>query len=223
MRKLAKLRLTFMIVAVLTLVATACFSYTAYQANVDFHDWQTDRPMSVQLDLSQPGQVSVPFQQTCVSAHSEGIYLDCTILDQQKQIPQGLLKGLVATITITDPAGKEVLNQNLRDDFQRQFNGQAELVNFLPFERGNYQATIEIESGVPALADHPQTLYARYNLCGMEQVPVAIYGFLACCTGVITLFAVLIVLPDVWQFGIWKQVPSNIVAEETHQTSANDL
>lgn len=223
MRKLAKLRLAFVIVAVTALVATAYFSYAAYQANEDFHRWLTARPMRVQLDLSQRGTVTVPFQQTCVSAHSEGIYLDCTILDQQKQIPKGLLKGLSATIRITDPAGKEVLNQSLRDDFPWQLNGQVELVNFLPFDEGDYQATIEIDSGVPALADHPQTLYARYNLCGMEQAPVGMYGFLACCSGVITLFAVLIVLPDLWQFGIWKQVPLNTVAEEAHQSSVDHL
>ena len=214
MRKLAKLRLIGLILAVTTLGATAYFIFAAWQANTDFQNWQTERPMQVQLDLSKRGMVSVPFQQTCVSAHSEGIYLDCTILNESQQIPQGLLRGLVASIRISDSAGNEVLNQSLRDNFQWQLDGQVELANFLPFARGDYQATIEIDSGVPALADRPQTLYARYNLCGMEQAPVAIYGFLAFCAGVVFLFAGVIVFPDVRRVGIWKPVSPVESAED---------
>ncbi len=51
-----------------------------------------------------------------------------------------------------------------------------------PFRKGIYTLRLTIESGAPALRDVSQQLVARYELCGLEEIPAVVCaGFAAGC------------------------------------------
>ena len=60
------------------------------------------------------------------------------------------------------------------------------------------------------LAGREQTIYAEYQLCGLEQLPAIIAGAFATGAGVIGVVAAVCVLPGLLRCGIWRDVhPDN--------------
>lgn len=206
MRKLAIGRIIGLIIAVVSLGAAFFFGVLAYRFNEEFHEWMTARPMETSIDFSKPGTVSAPFYQTCSISHGEAIMLDCNIKDDKGNIPDGLLIGLLARLVITDEEGMEIVNTKLSDIDVSGIDSQIMLADVPTFKTGNYMATISIDSGLPALANHPQTVYAKYQLCGLEQVPALVRGIFSFCAGLVGLVAGLTVVPGLISFGVWRDV-----------------
>ncbi|QDT42196.1 hypothetical protein Pan241w_22770 [Gimesia alba] len=227
MRNLAFGRLFGLSLAVISLVGAVVFGVAAYRYNVMVHRWNLARPMETRVDLSQPGSLSVPFHQTCSISHGEGVFLDCEIRDEAGQIPDEVLKGLAGSLVITDSAGNEIANRDLTEwktpppgqpiVSRYLVSGEVMLTEIPTFKTGAYTATVTIDEGAPALADHTQTIYAKYRLCGMEQMPVAVFGFFAFCAGVVFLIAGLVVIPNFCRFGIWKHQTAEEVLTEAPQ------
>lgn len=205
-------RIIGLIIAVVLICVAVLFGCLAYQFNGNFQEWITARPMETTVDLSKPGTVSVPFYQTCSVSHGELIVLDCNIKDDKGNIPDGLLAGLSATIVITDIEGNETDSRNLvpfgvhprNDQIIGNAAGELILADLSTFRTGDYTATITVEDGLPALADYPQTIYARYQLCGCEQIPIYTFGFVSFVIGTIGLIIMMIVLTGLMRFGIWR-------------------
>lgn len=206
MRKLAIGRILGLTIAVVSFGISIFCGVRAYHENVEFHNWMTARPMETTIDLSKPGIFILPFHQTCGVSFSEMIILDCDVKDEKGNVPDGILEGLLASIVITDHEGKEIASKELTDLDKTSIDGLILLAHIRSFKTGNYTATILIKQGVPALADSPQTIYARYLLTGLEQTPVFKFGFLSIVAGIIGLILIVIVVTGLPRFGIWRNV-----------------
>lgn len=211
MRNLAFGRLFGLSLAVISLVGAVVFVKASFYFNSQFQQWTTARPLETTIDLSRPGTLTVPFHQTCSVSHGECMMLECDLGEEQEATLEELLQGFSGSIVIKDQTGEEVVNQRLNiHQAYGLLNREIVLVDLPTFSAGDYQATISVETGVPALADYPQIVYAKYLLCGMEQMPGVMAGIYAFCASVVCLIAGLVVIPDFCRFGIWK----NQTAEE---------
>ena len=60
------------------------------------------------IDLSQPCEISLPFQQTCSISHGEGLYLQCDVETKLQAEPENLLKGLSGVVVFKDSDGRQI-------------------------------------------------------------------------------------------------------------------
>ncbi|QDV50290.1 hypothetical protein [Gimesia fumaroli] len=209
MRHLAFGRILGLLLAVISLVGAVVFVKASEYFNSQYHQWTTARPLETKIDLSQPGSVTVPFHQTCSVSHGEYMMLECDLGEEQEETLEELFQGLSGSIVIKDQTGEEVVNQSFKvHNPHGTLNREIVLVDLPTFAEGKYQATISVETGVPALADSPQIVYAKYLLCGMEQMPGVLSGIYAFCASVVCLIAGLIVLPNVIKYSIWCEMTS---------------
>ncbi|MCA9016250.1 MAG: hypothetical protein KDA77_13040 [Planctomycetaceae bacterium] len=218
MRTLAIGRIFGLLLTVISLVGAVVFVKASFYFNSQFQQWTTARPLETTIDLSRPGTVTVPFHQTCSVSHGECMMLECDLGEEQEATLEERLQGLSGSIVIKDQTGKEVVNQRLNvHQAYGLLNREIVLVDLPTFSTGNYQATISVETGVPVLADYPQIVYAKYLLCGMEQMPGVMAGIFAFCAGVVCLIAGLVVIPGFCRFGLWKNKTAEQVSMETPQ------
>ena len=210
MRPIAYGRIVGLIVATAGLGTSAYFARESARLNAEFHQWLDDRPMQAEVDLSKPGEISVPFRQTCSVSHGEAIYLSVTPPLDSYPKPDSLLYELSAKIIIKDREGNEIIDSEIAGKRAQRRDGETDilLAFFYPFSKGDYTATIHVDSGVAELAGKQQVLYAKYFLCGLEQFPAIIAGVFSFVSGAIGLIAAVVVLPGLWRQG-FRRVPPN--------------
>ena len=113
----------------------------------DYHAWLTARPMGTAIDLSQPCEISLPFQQTCSISHGEGLYLQCDVETKLQAEPENLLKGLSGVVVFKDSDGRQIDTVKFDDKRARYWDDKILLSDFLPFRIGTYVAVIRVDSG----------------------------------------------------------------------------
>jgi hypothetical protein len=203
MRRLAVGRLVGLVVAVAVLAVAIDWGFDSQRLNARFYQAMTARPMETLIDISQTGEVTTPFRQTYSSAHGAAVYLQ-----KASNVPEAfdanLLRPLEGVIIVKDAQGQEVTRAELTGRDVQLRDGQLLLTNLRMFSEGEYQATITINTGVPQLADVPQTVYAQYELCGLERFPATIMGVLAAGIGILGMGLLAVVLSAVWKLGVWK-------------------
>ncbi|MCE5280037.1 MAG: hypothetical protein ABFD92_10810 [Planctomycetaceae bacterium] len=193
-RKIATGRIVGLVLAGVGLGFAIYLGSQARQMSAEFHQWLDARPMETGFDLSKPGEITVPFRQTCSSSHGEVLCLKCDLPEAAKQNTEQLLKGLSGSVVIKDSQGNGIKGGEITADRSRYHDGEIILAAFAPFSKGEYTATIRIDSGAPALAGKTQTIYAKYELCGLEKMPAGICTMLAGGAGLVALVSILSVL-----------------------------
>jgi hypothetical protein len=190
------------------LIAGAVF-FTLEHRRLDreFFAWTDARPLHVAADLSRPGTVTAPFNQTCQVSHGEAFYL--TVEGPTDRSDVELLHGLEGTITIKDADGHEVqsLKMTSNIDSRAAADESIMLAYFHPFANGDYTATIVVKNGATALRGKTQTVYAKYLLCGLERFPATVSGFLALVCGIPGLIIGVIVTKGFVKHG-WSTPPA---------------
>ena len=170
--------------------------------------------METAFDLSQSGETTVPFRQTCSSSHGEVVCLKCDVPDAAKENSEKFFKGLSGSVVIKDSRGSTIQYVKITAETTHYFNGEIMLAGFAPFSKGDYVATIRVDSGAAGLAGKPQTIYAKYQLCGLEQLPAVIMGVLAAGAGLVALISAVCVLPGLLRRGFWRDVPVEVAQKE---------
>lgn len=204
-----------MLLAVTSLTICLFALKLSWDANSRFEQAITARPMEAVIDLSQPGTVTVPFEQTCSISHGEGIYLDLNDAETDKERAE-ILGRFSGSIVIHDLAGNEIVNRGLSTSQASEMNGEVRLADLPTFAEGDYRATITVDTHGIASPHSRQTIYARYELCGLEQIPVVVFGFISFCAGFVALVSSSTTLPGWWRHGIWKPVsPEEPEAEDS--------
>lgn len=215
-------RLAFGRIAGLLLVLAAIGTSAHYarqsaRRNDDFHQWVEARPMEFVTDLSKPGEFTVPFRQTCSISHGEAVLLELEPGLESGRKPEEALRALSARLIIKDARGEEV--QMARVDpstiYARQDEGPIVLTTFAPFAKGDYSATLLVESGAPELAGRRQLLYARYQLCGMEHFPAVVAGTFSVLSGFVSLIAAIVVVPGLLRHGFRRNDAQEVPTNET--------
>lgn len=212
MRRIAVGRSIGLLLGVVCIGLSIHCAYEALRMNADFHAWLGARPMETAIDLSRPGEITVPFHQTCSISHGEGLYLKCDVDEKLQQKQQELLEGLSGVLVVKDLDGRDIESVKFDDKRAQNRDGKIMLTDFLPFGTGTYVATLRVESGATALAGREQgreqTIYVKYHLCGLEQMPAMVAGGFALGAGIIGLISAVCVLPGLLQYGFVRQIPT---------------
>jgi hypothetical protein len=204
MRQIATGRIVGLLIAIIGVGVAIWCARDAVRMNAEFHQWLDACPMETTIDLSKPGETTVPFHQTCSISHGEALYLDCGLDDESKKNIDELFAALSGNVVIKDSNGNEVESAEINSKTVQYWDGRIMLTGFAPFRNGDYNATIRVNSGVAALADKEQTIYAKYQLCGLEQMPAMIAGAFAFGAGIIGLVGAVSVLRGLLRCGIWR-------------------
>ncbi len=170
-------RIVAFIAAGVLLIGGVVFLFGYYYYDRQFTEWQDARPIDIPVDLSKPGTFSGRFTQTCRVAHGEAIFLIVAASALGDTSPTELLKSLRFTCVISDPGGRPVVEQAFSSEAwsgSRFEGGDIDIISFLPFPEGEYDLTLTVEQGAPALAGVEQRLQARYLLCGLERSPATV-------------------------------------------------
>ncbi|MFV0444823.1 MAG: hypothetical protein ACK5Q5_14725 [Planctomycetaceae bacterium] len=169
------------------LIARLVFALSLTTSGVCFfsarQDWnaasraETARPMSIRVDLSQPGVTSTTFQQTYGNACNQLLLLPRNAVFDGDADPQLLLSGLTGSVRLLDNAGQLLGEYRLDADHARYDHAGNLLLSHFDFPKlGAFEAQVHLTSGAAALSDHPQQLESRYQLCGLEYFPACAYG-----------------------------------------------
>jgi len=204
MRQIAISRIVGLLIAVLGVGLSIWCAYHAFRMNAEFHQWLDARPLETAIDLSQPGETTVPFHQTCSISHGEALYLTCDLGGDSKQKLEELFATLTGNVVIKDLNGNEIESVKINNKTVQYWDDEITLTGFAPFRTGDYIATIRVDTGAAALVNKKQTIYAKYQLCGLEKMPAMIAGAFAVGVGIIGLIAASCVLPDLLRCGIWR-------------------
>jgi len=206
-------------------VVIICFSMAAYcvwQAHL--HDlkvrqWVDDRPMDTPVDLSKPGELRVPFRQTCSISHGEMILLELTPPIKSDRELDVSFQDLVARLLIADQDGNVVESIEIHETKVCRYSPGEDIyvARFDPFAKGDYTATLTIESGAANLTVRQQRLYAKYFICGCEQFPAALSMMAAIFFGFIGLVVFLYILPTIIRHGM-RRVEKSEDDMETEQS-----
>jgi len=203
MRKIAVGRVVGLMIAASGVTASVYYACDSYRRNKEFHRWFEDRPIHFTVDLSKPGDVTVPFHQTCGTSHGEALFIKLTPdVESDDEIGE-LFDGFSATIIISDADGTEIEQATIGKSTIERWNGSEDLLltDIAPFQKGEYLATLRVEATAPQLANREQVIYAKYQLCGLEQFPAFIVGAFSLGAGIIGVGASICVVPNLRRHG----------------------
>lgn len=158
--------------------AGKCF-VDARKFRKQFEDWEAAKPIDTVVDLSTPGEIVVPFRQTCSSSHSEVIALRVPAAALQGGSITQMLQGASARIQVRSKQDTNVVESAELDlSWSGDLIDGATPIFFVsPFRKGEYEARVSVTVGAPGLKGVPQRLEGRYLLCGMEAMPAEIAKF----------------------------------------------
>ena len=202
MPRIATGRIVGLIIAIVGIGVSIWYACIALRMNAEFYQWLDARPMESVIDLSKPGETTVAFHQTCHISHGEALYLESDLDDESEQDTNRLLKDLSGSIVIKDLDGTDIESVAFNNETVQSWDGTIRIAEFAPFPDGDYVATIRVDSGAAALAGKQQTIYAKYELCGLERMPAMIAAVVALGAGIIGLVAAVCVLPGLLRCGI---------------------
>ena len=207
----------------------------------EFRQWIDAQPMESSIDLSEVGEQTVSFEQTCSSAHGELLSVEffehpgsrvsqpeINVLgveesgrrESTETVSTDWFAGLSGSISIHDTAGKEVHRADFTADSVQSWDGQFVLTILRPFEVGSYQATIRVKSPAVALHDKPHRTSAAYHLCGLEQLPSLVAGAISFFTGLIGITITLSVVPAIMcgRFAPDQRPTAHVAIQDNHNS-----
>src|SRR5262249_16727778 len=85
-------------IAICLFVVAINFFISAAKFKRRFIEWQNAKPVTAAVDLSQPGEITLPFHQTCSSSHNEVVLLRVSEKARQAKTFVQLLDGLKARL-----------------------------------------------------------------------------------------------------------------------------
>jgi len=179
-------RRSFLWYVCFALAIGAC--YFAYQA-IDYRQrvesWKQAIPAEFKIDLSIAGDHSGPLHQITQRPCKEIIGVR---IESDKPVTRDLLEGLRGTITIVSDKQEEVVTYPLHFHHFNEWltlpEKTLELFYSWPWSPGHYTLRIHVDKPAPALKNIPQTVIVRYELCGIEGMPVVVYYVFAGLCGV---------------------------------------
>lgn len=183
------------------------FGIDAAKRNSEFYQWLDDIPMAADVDLSLAGTSSVPFCQTCQCSHGEYVYLDQEKLKLTPENFRDKMDGLTGRIEIKDAIGQLVESTEFNESTLMNWGDEYILARIPVFEIGEYDAEIHIDSPANNIAQQPQRITAKYQLCGLELMPAYISGAMAIFAFVVALISGIYTVPWAWRFGVWSIKP----------------
>ncbi len=170
--------------------------FDGHRLSQNFELWQTAKPVAGPVDFSTSGRFTFPFDQTCSSSHGETVLLRVPAEALKTTTATQLLAGLNAKLEITNKSKSNIVESANSEIMwgQELLDGAIPIFGIAPFSKGQYEATVTVLEGAPALKGITQRIEGRYLLCGLELLPATIanaVGIGSSVIGSILGFAVL--------------------------------
>jgi hypothetical protein len=159
--------------AVVLIITGAFFLFEAHRIRQEFYQRSETRLLDLNVDFSKPGQFTAPFRQTWRACHVQTINLHIPANILAEVSPSNLLASLDFEWQITDSEGNVVVDNKSSGHpvWQgRTDGGEIPLVDFPPFDRGDYTFKCTVATGTPHLAGIDQRLVWYYQPCDMAMV-----------------------------------------------------
>jgi hypothetical protein len=171
----------FTLFLAVTFTAVSAYSYRrSSAAAAQLQAWCSARLATTQIDASQTGEVQLDLPTSLPDGpHGVMVYLDPGTMEPPLPFPQGE----VVLSEEGHASFESALSDRLRDS-QRNSNGYLLCWSIGAIQPGT-RARIRIVEGSPAWAGLNTVVYAKYWLCGLESVPVALWALAASVAGVI--------------------------------------
>ena len=120
-----------------------------------------------------------------------------------------MFAGLDALAVLRDSDGNEILRVPFDSSIMsgKYDSEDIRIASFRRFRRGDSTATVQVDKGVPTLAGRKQTLYVKYQLCGIESMLAFFLLAFAIGSGVVAVVTGLCVLPGLRRHGIRRAGP----------------
>jgi hypothetical protein len=204
MSALARGRILGIIIVTASAACSVYFVQLSLKKHAEFQSWIVARPMQLTMDLSKPGELTVPLHQTCTVSHGEDVFLIPPAEFNADTVVEDALASLTGSVSITNADGVEIARSDIDGGSAMTWGvgGDIRLGGMYPFPKGEYNALIQIETGVPELTGTEHTLYAAYNLCGLELLPARFSAFVAFGFGITALVAAVCVVPGLIRHGL---------------------
>lgn len=138
---------------------------------------RTARMGEVQVDLSKAGQTRVPARFEFTAAH--GISLLLTGASEAS------LKELNARVAVAANDDPKLEWRDIKLEYCRWIGDEVELYRTMGAPR-DFAFVLDVQRPAPAMAGQERRLYARYELCGLENLAVTISGAFAIGAGVLS-------------------------------------
>jgi|GEM_PF-4397650 len=203
-RRIAIGRLIGFVLAVGLLLFAVLMAAEYVKLDRDLREWEAAKLVSVPVDFSKPGKVSIPFKQICEMSHGQAFYLSTKGMEHLDcEQAQRVFEGLKVTIAIHSADGREMQTHGYS-----YYDGDAQrfvLDRSFPFPIGDYEATVDVVVGAPSLKTIEQTLEAEYIFCGLERMVVDLLKTLAVVSGIVGLAIGFFVAQRFRRYGIWRK------------------
>ncbi len=153
-----------------------------------FEGWVTADPVGLEADLGVPARYSAPFHQTCAVAHAEVFGVEFPV--GAPADPEAAMRGLRATLTLEDSAGRALIREHVPDEYARRWPGwewpmEPLLRSEASVPEGDYTMTLVVHQGADGLAGVRARIVARYELCGLELMPATFMNWIGIGLGVL--------------------------------------
>lgn len=109
------LRIILAILAVGLITFGSAYLSRGYDYYQQFQAGLHDTPIQDSIDLSETGTFTFDFEQTCAISHGEHIALTVPDETLNESTPTQLVKGLIASVTITDRDDNEIVPHSTVD------------------------------------------------------------------------------------------------------------
>jgi hypothetical protein len=203
--------------AAFTLLASGFAIYmaiTSYHSYQEFHALQVAEPVHFAADLSKVGMYEGPFNQTSRLAHGESIMLKLPAEPRGELPDYSVLEGLQIKGIIVTADGEEMTAFESVPDPTESWSLPGEdirlaMIPTIPV--GQYTLRLHVIDPAPALADKQQIVSAKYDICGMEELPALLAKVLAIAASIPALIVGLVTFIG-WKHHGWRKQPATQIA-----------
>jgi len=208
-RQVAGGRIAGLVIAAAAIGVSVWCAVEAERIGSIVHGFETARPMDAVVDLSQPGEFTAPFRQTCSYSHGQGLELLVDPDDPSTEAIRALFQPLAASLVIQDADSRDVDTVVIHGGNVSVWNGRISFGGVRTIPNGDYLATLRVTSGVPALAGKPQRVVSAYQLCGQEMTGAYLIAAFSLGALLVGVTAAICVLPGLLSQGFRCEVRSD--------------
>ncbi len=192
--------------AVLSIIA----AIQSYRWNASFLQWFDDIPMRVEIDPTIKSDYQTSYIQTCEISH--GAFLVCSEpvepSDYNSEVKK--LANLRGTFQLKSENGNATMPVEFRGDNTEYRLGRISFLRIPMVRNGTYSAEIQILDNLDSDASQPIQFMAKYELCGLENLPSQLLCWAAIGLGAIGGLGLLIVVPNICERGFYERTESTI-------------
>ena len=135
------------------------------------------------IDLSKPGEYRGALHETFLNSHGSSLEIETTPFESEEQAEKALA-GVDGKFKVLASDGSVIVEKDLGKCLvpggKRSANGNTKwtpMFYYSAYGRGEFRLVVTVTSPAAGMAERPQEVVGRYQLCGMEKMPAIVEYF----------------------------------------------